>query len=289
MSMVNQVFPVTKQIPLDGLYLDQGLREMATELGRSLVLTDFLTDKNGVVAKANKDGQFQIPAQLKNSADWGRFQELMAQSDVTISGGSYFKRLAGKGSQDILYQFETGNAFEELGEWRLDAGYQKRSPDLAIVTRELDFELPEELRRSGRKIMIFTTDVMAASDKARALKNDDTIIVGSGDAGVEGDRLIATLANEMKYRVIMMVSGPHVLDLLLAANRLDLLYVTQAQVEIPFNDPATVQNILLGGKKISDLKEFRLAHQFIQENVVAEDKSILSQSFLRYDRKNLPG
>src|SRR5512141_2381827 len=111
MSMVNQVFPVTKQLPLEGLYLDQGLREMATELGRSLVLTDFLTDKNGVVAKADKDGQFQIPAQLKNSADWGRFQELMAQSDVTISGGSYFKRLAKKGSQDILYQFEPGSAF----------------------------------------------------------------------------------------------------------------------------------------------------------------------------------
>jgi hypothetical protein len=246
MQMINQVFPATKQVPLEGLYLDQRLREMATELGRSVVLTDFLTDKNEVVAKADQDGHFQIPAQLKNSSDWGRFQELMAQSDVTISGGSYFKRLAGKGSQDILYQFEPGNGFEKLGQWRLDTGYPKRSPDLAIVTRHLDFELPEELRRSGRKIVIFTTDAMADSDKARALKNDDTILVGSGAAGVEGDRMIDTLANEMGYRVIMMVSGPHVLDLLLAANRLDLLYVTQAQVEIPFTDPDTVQNILLG-------------------------------------------
>jgi riboflavin biosynthesis pyrimidine reductase len=252
---------------------------MSTELGRSLVLTDFLTDKNGVVAKANKDGQFQIPAQLKNSSDWGRFQELMAQSDVTISGGSYFKRLSGKGSQDILYQFEPGNAFENLGQWRLNAGYQKRSPDLAIVSRHLDFELPEKLRKTGRKIVIFTTDSMATSDKARALKNDDTIIVGSGAAGVEGDRMIATLANEMGYGVLMMVSGPQVLDLLLAANRLDLFYVTQAQVEIPFTDPAMVQTVLVGGKKISDLKEFQLAHQFIQENVIAEDQSLLSHPF----------
>ena len=285
MRKVDQVFPGKKQVPLEGLYLDQRLMEMATEIGRSLVLTDFLTDKNGVVAKASKDGHFQIPAELKNSSDWGLFQELMAQADVTISGGSYFKRL--ETSQDILYQFEPGHAFEKLGDWRLSAGYQKRSPDVAIVTRHLDFELPERLLRSGRKIVIFTTDSMAHSDKARALYNVDTIVVGSGEVGVDGGRMIATLANGMSYSVIIMVSGPHVLDLLLAANRLDLLYVTQAQVEIPFDDPATVQTILLDGKNISDLKGFRLAHQFIQGYVVTEAGSVITQSFLRYARKDL--
>jgi len=286
MLMINQVFPVQKQVPLEGLYLGQRLREMATEIGRSVVLTDFLADKNGVVAKSGKAGQFQIPAELKNSSDWGRFQELMAQAEVIISGGAYFKRLAANGAQDILYQFEPGNEFEKLGQWRLSAGYKRRSPDVAIVTRHLDFELPEELLRSGRRIVIFTTDSMAAFDQARALNKADTIVVGSGEAGVDGGRLIATLANGMGYRVIMMVSGPNVLDLLLAANRLDLLYVTQAQVEIPFDDLASVQTILGAGKKISELKEFRLAHQFIQENVVTEDASLISQSFLRYDRKD---
>jgi hypothetical protein len=69
----------------------------------------------------------------------------------------------------------------------------------------------------------------------------------------------------------------------------DLIYVTQAQVKIPFEDSSTVQTILLGGKKVSDLKDFSLAHQFIQENVVTEDASLLSQLFLRYDRKDLKG
>jgi riboflavin biosynthesis pyrimidine reductase len=285
MLMIDQVFPVKKQVPLEGLYLSQRLREMATEFGRSLVLTDFLSDKNGVVAKASKDGHFQVPAEIKNSSDWGRFQELMAQADVTISGGSYFKRLAT--SQDILYQFEPGNAFEKLGQWRLSAGYPKRSPDLAIVSRHLDFDLPEELARSGRRIAIFTTDSMANSEKAGALRNANTTVTGSGEAGVEGGKMIDTLANDMGYRLIMMVSGPHILDLLLTAKRLDLLYVTQAQVEIPFDDPATVQTMLLGGKKISELKEFHLVHQFVQENAVTEDGSLISQSFLRYDKKDL--
>src|SRR5689334_13088936 len=101
--MIDQVFPVKKQVSLEGLYLDQNLMDIATEIGRSVVLTDYLSDKNGVVAKAGGDGQFQIPAELKNASDWGRYQELMAQADVTISAGSYFKRL--KTSQDILYQF----------------------------------------------------------------------------------------------------------------------------------------------------------------------------------------
>jgi riboflavin biosynthesis pyrimidine reductase len=285
--MINQVFPVQRQVPLEGLYLDQRLMDRAAEIGRSLVLTDFLTDKNGVIAKATKDGHFEIPAALKNSSDWGRYQELMAQADVIISGGSYFKRLAT--SQDVLYQFEPGNAFDKLGQWRLNAGFKKRSPDVAIVTRDLDFEIPEKLIYSGRRIVIFTTDSIAKSDKAKSLSNVNTAIIGSGERRVEGDQMIARLANDRGCRVIMMVSGPHILDLLLKAERLDLIYVTQAQVKIPFEDPATVQTMLSGGKKISELEEFHLAHQFVQENVVTEAASRISQFFLRYDRKDLRG
>jgi riboflavin biosynthesis pyrimidine reductase len=284
--MINQVFPVKRQVPLEGLYLAQRLMDRSAQIGRSLVLTDFLTDQNGVIAKATQDGRFEIPVALKNSSDWGCYQELMAQADVIISGGSYFKRL--ETSQDILYQFEPGNAFENLGGWRLDAGYEKRSPDVAIVTRALDFEIPKKLIESGRRIVIFTIDSIAKSHKAKSLSNENTVIIGSGEREVEGGRMIATLANDLGCRVIMMASGPHILDLLLKAERMDLIYVTEAQVKIPSQDPSTVQTILLGGKKVSDLEDFHLAHQFIQENVVTEDASRISQSFLRYDRKD-PG
>ena len=281
MVRINQVFPIKKEVPLEGLYLDEKLREIATGIGRRVVLTNFLTDQNGVIAKADKDGRFQVPKEIKNSSDWGRFQELMAQADVTISSGSYFKRL--ETSQDVLYPFEPGHTFETLGEWRLNEGYEQRSPDVAIVTLQLDFELPEKLLRSGRRIVIFTTDAMAKSDKSNALKKEGVTIVKGGETSVEGNRLIDTLADQMGYRVIMMVSGPAILDLLLAANRLDYFYMTEAQVEIPFDDPATVK-MILGGKKISELPEFRLAHQFNQEDVVTEAEIRISQSFLRYDR-----
>jgi hypothetical protein len=45
--------------------------------------------------------------------------------------------------------------------------------------------------------------------------------------------------------------------------------------------------MLSGGKKVSDLEDFHLAHQFLQEHVVTEAGSIISQSFLRYDRNDL--
>ena len=287
MLMIDQVYPVKKQVPLGGLYLDQRLADLAAEIGRSVVLTDYLTDQKGVIAKAAKDGHFEIPAKLRNSSDWSRYQELMAQADVIISSGSYFKRLATRGAQDILYQFEPGQAFEGLGQWRLDAGFKNRGPDVAVVTRDLDFELPEELRNSGRRVIIFTTNSVASSDKAKSLRNADTSIVGSGEAGVDGGRMIATLAKEMGYRVTMMVSGPRVLELLLAAKYLDLFYVTEAQIEISFDDPAMVQTILAGGKKVSELENFHLAHRFTQEHVVTDDGSLISQSFLRYDTNDL--
>jgi hypothetical protein len=59
-------------------------------------------------------------------------------------------------------------------------------------------------------------------------------------------------------------------------------------VEIPIDDPGTARTMLLGGRKISDLEEFRLAHQFVQENVLTEVVSRTSQSFFRYNRKDLP-
>jgi hypothetical protein len=281
--MIEQIFPQKIQVPLEGLYLDQRLRAMAARLGRSLVLTDYVTDKNGVVAKADAKGHFQVPVEIKNSADWGRFQELMAQADVTISSGSYFKRLESSSAQDILYQFEPGNKYAELGQWRLDAGYERRSPDIAVITRHLDFGLPEKLVRSGRRIVIFTTDSLANSRKAQELRHANTLVLGSGETGVDGDRMISVLTNEFSYRVIMMVSGPNILDLLLKAKRLDLLYVTQVQVEIPFDDPKDVQTILPGGQRLSDLENFRLAHEFAQENVETESGTHVSQLFLRYD------
>jgi riboflavin biosynthesis pyrimidine reductase len=286
---VTQVYPEKKQVRLEGLYLGQRLAKISAKIGRTLVIGNFLTDRNGVIAKEDQHHVFQVPLELKNTSDWRLFQELMVQADVIISGAAYLKRISAPGThaEDILSQFEPGRGFEKLGEWRLSAGYKRRSPDLAVVSRSLDFKIPEEVIRSGRRIVIFVPFAIANSDQAKALTASGTVVVGSGETGVDGNRMIDYLSNGMGYRVIMMATGPSVLELLLEVKRLDLFYVTEAQLEIPFDDPSTVQTILPEGKKVNELKEFSVTHQYLQENVVTEDGSLISQLFLRYDRKGV--
>jgi riboflavin biosynthesis pyrimidine reductase len=289
LEKVTQVYPENKQVALEGLYLDQRLAGLSAKIGRSLVITNFLTDRNGVIAKADEHHHFHIPPEIKNASDWRLSQELMAQADIIISGGSYFEQVSvpGNHAEDILYQFEPEGEFEKLGNWRLEAGYKKRSPDLAIVTLSLDFKIPEKMLRMDRRIVIFTIDGNANSAKARALKPSGAAVIGAGAEGVDGNRLIDTLNNGMGYRVIMMASGPSVLGILLKAKRLDLFYVTEAQREIAFDDPSSVKTILPKGEKVNELKELLITHRYIQENVFTEDGSRISQFFTRYDRKNI--
>jgi riboflavin biosynthesis pyrimidine reductase len=289
LEKVTQLFPLKKEVPLKGLYLGQKLAEISVKIGRSLVVTDFITDKNGIIAKVDDHNHFQVPLELRNTSDWRLFQELMAQADVIISSSAYLKRVSTPGSQaeNILSQFKPRKGFEELGEWRLSSGYKKRSPDLAIVTRNLDFPVAQGVLSSGRRIIIFTTYAQAGSDQAKALRAGGLDVVGSGETGVEGNRMIDHLSNELDYRVIMMATGPAVLRILLEAERLDLLYITEAQLEILYSDSSTVQNILSEGKKIKQLKGFRVNHKYLQDDVIAENGSHISQVFLRYERKGI--
>ena len=287
-ATVTRFSPEKSSVPLKGLYLNQRLAEISAKIGRSLVITNYLTDRNGVIAKMDENHSYQVPVELKNKSDWRLFQELMAQADMVISGSAYIKRFLARGSraEDVLFQFEPGKEYAKLGEWRLQAGYQRRSPDLAFVVRSLDFQFPDELVSSGRKIMIFTTYRMANSSQARALTKMGVRVIGAGESGVDGNQMIDTLS-ELGYRVIMMATGPSVLDILLKTQRLDLFYVSEVQRKIPYEDPASVITLLARGQKVDTLDEFSLFHQYLQERVVTEDGFQSSQLFLRYDYKGI--
>jgi riboflavin biosynthesis pyrimidine reductase len=287
--MVDQDLPETKQMSFEGLYLDQGLVGLSEKIGRPIVVSDFLADRNGVIAVTDEQGSSRVPPEIKNPYDWRLFQELMVQADVIISSSAYVRGLQalGKNAQNILSQFEKCGKFAQLGEWRLGAGYPTRSPDLAIVSRALDFTLPEKALASGRRISILTTDSMAISEKAAPFTAAGAVVIGCGESGVEGNRMVDWLSSQVGYRVIMMAAGPAVLDLLLKADRLDLLYITEVQREIPPNGYSALRNVLSGGKKVSELPGFALSHRFIQANVSTDDGSVVSQHFLRYDRMGL--
>jgi dihydrofolate reductase len=288
---VTEVLPEKRQRPLRGLYLDHGLAKQWVQRHQALVITTFLADANGVIAKAGQDKHFEVPRETRNASDWMLSQELMAQADVLICGGAYLKRVSAPGghAQDILRQFESGGEFEDLGAWRLRTGYPKRSPDLAVISRHLDFDVPAQARIEERRITIFTTDGMAESGEAARFAAEGMAVIGGGEIGVHAGRMIDYLQDEMGARVIVMASGARVLELLLQAGRLDLLYLTRVERAIPFDDPSTVITLLPSGKRVQDLKEFHLTHQYYQDHAIAGDGLPISQFFLRYDRKEKEG
>jgi riboflavin biosynthesis pyrimidine reductase len=283
--IVTQTFPIQRQAPLAGLYLAEHLAEVPSQTGHSLVFANFLTDRNGVIAAAGDMLNFKIPPEIKNPADWRLFQELMAQADVIISGAAYLKRAAvqGAGTQNVLSQFEAGGEFEHLGAWRLSQGRKTRSPDLAVVTHVLTIAIPDSAIENGRRLTIFAPRKEASSALAAELRAAGIEVIGGGEEGVDGAILSDSLSG-MGYQVIQMATGPRVLGLLLEAGRLDRLYITEAQLEIAASDPAAVQTVLPAGQSVHRLAGFHLFHDYLQEDVLADNGKHISQHFLRFDR-----
>lgn len=290
-KQIEEIEPEKRNVPLDGLYLQENLLEKAdkvrTNFSRPLVIANYITDINDVIATRDEKGNFEVVRNLKNEDDWNRFQELQAQADVIITGKDYLKRFEVKGNEaeNVLTQLEKGGEFESLGDWRLKNGYQKRSPDISIVSRSLDFTIPENVLSADRKILVFTTKDMADSSVASQMIKQGVDVIGSGKEGVSGVD-ITDAFKEKNYRVVKMTTGPRVLKILLDAQVLDILYITQVQKEIKSN-PEDIQKVLIGGGKISDLPDFELVRRYVEKGVKTETGETVDQHFLVYYSKKL--
>lgn len=271
----------------EGRYLARDLQGMAKKTGRMILIANYVCDLNDVIARKDENGEFEVAGELKNNPDWRLFQELTAQADVVITGAGYLKRFAkaGEGAENVIDQFAKGGQFEELGNWRVEHKL-KRNPDIAIVSRSLDFDIPQTALKDGRKVMVFTTHEGAVSPKAKELEEKGVLVIGAGKAGVDGKIMIDFLILKMGYNVAKMTTGPRVLKILLDANVLDELYITRVQREI-LARPEDTQTILGPGKKVSDLPGFVGKKLFHQEGIKTADGEMASQDFWVYDNKKL--
>ncbi len=265
-----------------GLYLRLDLQGVAQKLGRPLVISNYVCDLNDVIAKRDKGGEFQVARELKNDSDWRLFQELTAQSDVIITGAGYLKRYAAMGekAENVIDQFSKGGEFASLGEWRESRGL-KRNPDIVVVSRGLDFEIPAAAFRDNRKVIVFTTTDAAASQRAKDYQKMGVELIGAGKVGVDGKIMIDHLRRR-NYKVIKMTTGPRVLDILLKADMMDEIFITRVQREIKA-DPADVQTVL-GEKKLENLRGFKYKRLFYQDEVTASDGQMISQDFGVYQK-----
>lgn len=225
-DQVLRLFPApVSGVPLRGLYLADALRPQGTT-GRPCVYASFIASLDGRIALPRPDtGTRGPPPAITNPRDWRLFQELAASADAVVTSGRYLRDLAAGTAQDTL-PVSNRPAFADLHAWRAARGLAPQ-PAAVILTRRLDVQIPESVLRSGRRVYLATGLAPDRAAAARLAAAGVRVLTVGNATGVDGRALVEALANE-GFRTIDMTAGGALLHTLLAAGRLDRLYLTQA-------------------------------------------------------------
>lgn len=294
-QMIDEIDP-TK----DGRYrmdLRALAKEKVQELGRVYICTNYIIDENGVIADKRKNGP---PLGSKNDPDWNEFQLIQSQADIILTSTSYFHRRQkdGKKAQDVFAQFDANSPFEKLGDWRENVAGLKRSPDVAVLSGTLDFDFPSFLTKKPRKLFIYTTseDLDVRSNKKFKKYNEfkkkgATIIIAEsenkeGKLRVDGKKLAKDIYHR-GYLLAKNTAGPSILNTLLEANVLDLLYVTLVHKKLDIAPENRITIPINEANKKTGFDGFTLLKGFAPEVAVARDGTPITQEFLVYENKNV--
>lgn len=221
-----QLYPLpAREVPLINLYLGHQLRERSQRAGRTVVYGNFITSLDGRIAIPRPKGTgMKLPERIGNPRDWRLFQELAAQADILIASGRYLREYAEGPAQEILDVADDAR-FRDLADWRSAQGLPPQ-PDIAVISRSLDFALPKGLIEAGRRVVVVTAS-SADAKRRKALEAQGGVVVVAGEAQVEGRRMVERLAG-LGYRTVYSAAGPEVMHMLLAEGVLDRLYLTIA-------------------------------------------------------------
>jgi len=222
---IDQLFPERRSgLDLAGLYLAQDIRSETRGKPGSFIYANFISSIDGRIALPQDGGEIGVPKQTINRRDWRLFQELAIQSDLVISSGRYLRDYASGDSQDIVRVYDDP-AFADLKEWRELRGLRPY-PDLAIISRSLDFDLPAEMLEGGRSLVVVTTESSDAGRK-HELEAQSIRVLECGQQDVEGQEMARSL-EALGYDLMYSAAGPRVAHMLLAGGVLNRLYLTFA-------------------------------------------------------------
>jgi riboflavin biosynthesis pyrimidine reductase len=224
-NSVMQLFPLPAEgRALKGLYLSHDVRQHYQTNGKAFVYANFITSIDGRIAVPHPSGDgLMVPKNTANERDWRLFQELAAQADIVISSGRYLREWAQGRAQEILQVDDP--RFADLRDWRRNQGLPPQ-PDIAIISRSLQFPIPDVLKASGRKIVIFTT-ANPDHDRVSEIETKLGQVIIAGSNLVDGALLVQNLTS-LGYQTVYSAAGPKILHLLFADGALDRLYLTQA-------------------------------------------------------------
>jgi riboflavin biosynthesis pyrimidine reductase len=270
--------PPHKELPLQGLYLKHDVRGLAERWDKPFVYANFVTSLDGRIAVPDPNGSgVTLAESVTNPRDWRLFQELAVQADILIASGRYMREHASGAKQEILDVYQDPR-FKDLKEWRLKRGLRPQ-PDLAVVSRSLDFGAPETVREGERKLLVFTTE-NADQVRVDSLRRQGASVFAVGRTDVEG-RGLSSVLQQHGYKSVYSTAGPRILHILLSAGILDRLYLTFA-------------HRLLGGSRFASILEGPLLSTPAEFHLysLAYDPQALSgsgQHFVCFEKADPPG
>jgi riboflavin biosynthesis pyrimidine reductase len=222
---VVQLYPLpSRELPLEGLFLDHDLRQIVGSSDTPYVYTNFIASLDGRIAISHPTRPgLMVPESTANERDWRLYQELAAQSDLIISSGRYLRDWADGRAQEILQVDDP--RFADLREWRQSRDLPKQ-PDIAIISGSLRFPIPDVLQAGGRKVIVFTT-ANPNPDRVKEIESKAGSVLIAGEKSVDG-RIMMDQMKELGYRMIYSGAGPKIFHLLLQGGVVNRLYLTYA-------------------------------------------------------------
>lgn len=208
--------------PLPGTYLAQRLDECGTA-EQTFVYANFVCSLDGRIAVREPGAAGYTLAPLGSGNDWRLFQELQAQAPCLVTHAGYLRQLAAGEFPDIL-QIGLADEARDLAEWRRQHGLAPQ-PAIAVVSSNLDLELPPSLATHGQAVHLLTT-AQAPPARIRAFEAaGHTVTVTGAGPLVEGAALVRTL-REAGFDRLCLMAGPRLLHTALGDGVLSRLYVT---------------------------------------------------------------
>lgn len=272
--MAIRLYPTpSATVDITGLYLDGGFRN-GLPPDKLLVYANFVSSLDGRIALAEATtGIRRIPASVANPIDWRLFQELAAHADIVLTSGRYMRELTAGTAQDAP-PVSQKPAFSDIIEYRLRQG-MKQQPDIAIVSRRLDFEIPPSLLLEGRKILVLTGEPCDPEQVERLQSQGANVVYLTAAGSPRGAEIAEALATR-GYRNAYSVTGPEVLHTLVSDGTLERLYLTT----IHRLTGGTVYSSILEGPLLSRPEDFRLTSLVYAPGGGEE----MGQCFARFDR-----
>src|SRR4030095_9641595 len=207
---------------LEGTYLAHNLRAMGTPEA-PFVYANFVSSLDGRIAVGEADPKESYVLQnLSSSHDWRLFQELQAQADCMVTHGGYLRALADRKFEDIL-QVGVAKPAMDIGRWREEHGLTQQ-PAIAIVSRSLNFPIPQSLEQHQQPVHIITGNDAPADRVAYWREYGCEVIFGGVGESVQGAPMIRALGDR-GYGRLYLLAGPQMRATVLRDRSLSRLYL----------------------------------------------------------------